>query len=73
MYLKLILIKKLGGYVWDKNDILFKLFEKFIVNLEPVTHNIINSLQHSILWKIAYKHWNEKMARKKLRDPYFIM
>lgn len=62
---------KLGGYVWDKNDILFKLFEKFIVNLEPVTHDIINSLPYSILWKIAYKHWNGKMARKRLETHIY--
>jgi hypothetical protein len=62
-------MKKIGTYVWNKNEILFKLFEKFIVNLETVTYDTIDSLPHSILWNIAYKHWNGKMGIKRL-EPY---
>jgi hypothetical protein len=62
---------KLGNYVWEKNDILFKLFEKFIINLEPITYDIIDSLPYSILWKIAYKHWNGKMSQKRLETHIY--
>lgn len=56
-------MRKIGKYVWDNSDPIFKLFEKIIVQRETVT---LNDIPYNIVWDLSYNHWCGNMSQKRL-------
>ena len=56
---------EVGKYVWKSSDPIYALYENFIVNKQDVT---LGDIPRTVLWELSYKHWQGKMAQKRLVD-----
>ena len=59
-------MRQLGEYVWDSTSSKLQLFNELFV--EKQTEIPISDVPFDILWEMAYEHWNEKMAKKRLEE-----